>query len=68
MYQRLKSTTTNKNLKTPSIHEATRLAKADGAENDHEIALWAIDNSPHWRSKGYTEILDALREAKQTPQ
>jgi len=60
MYARLKSTTTNKKIRTGGIDELQLLAKADGAEDDHQIALWAIDNSPHWRSAGYAEILAAL--------
>jgi hypothetical protein len=64
MYQRLKSTTTNKKIRTGKIEEITLLAKADGADSDHDIALWAIDNSPHWRSLGYTEIIAALKADK----
>lgn len=61
MYVRLKNTTTNKKIRTGGIDELKLLANADGAEDDHQIALWAIDNSPHWRSAGYTEILAALK-------
>lgn len=67
MYVRLKSTTTNKKIRTGKIDEIRRLAKADGAEDDHQVALWAIDNSPHWRSEGYHAIIAALREDKDAP-
>lgn len=64
MYVRLKSTTTNKKIRTGKIDEVRLLARDDGAEDDHQIALWAIDNSPHWRSQGYTEIIAALKADK----
>ena len=44
------------------IPDIKREAEKDGAENNHQIALWAIDHSGYWRDKGYTAIIDNLEE------
>lgn len=44
------------------IEDIRREAQKDGAENNEEVALWAIDHSGYWRDKGYTAIIDNLEE------
>jgi len=44
------------------IPDIKREAEKDGAENNHEIALWAIDHSTYWRSEGYAAIINQLED------
>ena len=37
-------------------------AEKDGAENDHQIALWAIDHSTYWRAEGFAAIINKLED------
>lgn len=45
-----------------NIPDIKREAEKDGAENNHEIALWAIDHSTYWRSEGYAAIINQLED------
>lgn len=42
------------------IRDYLPLANEAGCENNHERALWIIDNTEDWRSRGYAETLKAL--------
>lgn len=44
------------------IRDIKREAIKDSAENNHEIALWAIDHSTYWRSEGYAAIINQLED------
>lgn len=57
----------SKHLISGKIEELRLLARANGAEDNHQIALWGIDHSEHWRSKGYAFIIAALKADKSAP-
>lgn len=44
------------------IEDIKTEAEKDGAENNHEIAVWAIDHSTYWRSEGFAAIINKLED------
>lgn len=56
---------TKKRPSQTTVHKIADIraeAEKDGAENNHEVALWAIDHSVYWRSEGYAAIISNLEE------
>lgn len=53
-----------KQLEGKSLAQLADLAKAEGKKTDHEIAIWVIAHSIPWKSKGYVEILNTLKDSQ----
>lgn len=49
-------------INTINISELYILAKSNGHHSNADIAKWIISVSPYWKSKGYNEILTALKD------
>ena len=53
-----------KQLEGKTFEQLVQLAKDEGKKTDNEIAVWIIAHSIYWKSKGYVEIVNTLKDSQ----